>query len=1492
MMMRIQGNSFGLVLICFLLVATPLLMMVPPAERASAATDFAGGDGSAGDPWQIATPEQLNLLRHYLGSAHADKHYVLVNDINLQPYLSSGGEGYANWGDEGWLPIGDGGNYFGGHLDGDGHVIKGLSIDRPSLNCVGLFGVMAGEVRDLGIEDADITGAGEVGILVGKMGVGNISGSFSTGSVLGGYGAGGLIGKLHAGKLTTSYSTATVSGGDYIGGLIGRTSSASSSEIALVQNSYSTGAVTGSQHVSGLVGSNNGDFENNYSSGKVTGNTNVGGMVGDQGGWSNYLGFSYWNTETSGVETSLGGANVIGVDTADMKNETTFAGWDPNVWAFSEGGYPVLKGMWAEQQVDTVQPFLVEASMDRDEASRLLLDFDEAVQILDASGLTGKVNGNPVSITYESGTGSKQLAFTLGAPVVYGQTMTISYEASAGNAVDLAGNGWQDVLEAAVTIELSDNASVSAAGSAYGVDTAADMIAANETGIYAGVTLTGDLLSGLAKHAGAAWKVVGASTIIANAVDFDGATEKALDDALATGDQLAVKAEDGTVRVYAVVVVEDTTEPSVTLGTNGAEAWAKSAQTTVTVSDAESGVEPSSLQYVWSDSSITPVSGWMAFDSGDTISLSVGDGDRYLHIQAEDAAGNVVNDASHRFRLDNTAPAVSVTMEGGSGGGYANDTWTNQAVEVSVHAADVGTVTGVTYSIDSGVNWFPYVSEVELQADGVYPLSVKAVDAAGNETVEQRTVKISTSGLLLTPTLTEEGGSPYTSGEWTSEDVTVSVNASAGPSGVTSLTYKLNGGAAQPYTSGQPIVLDEAGVHALLFEAADGAGNSFSLPLAVKIDRTGPMVTFGTNGSELWDESVQTTVTVTDGESGVAASSLQYAWSSDASAPANGWTAFSSGEVLSLNAVDGDWHLHIRAQDELGNLSNVVSERFRMDTSSAELSGLSFSEGELNPAFAPGTTAYRLSVPYRADSITITPVMTDVTDTVTASVYGGASQSLTSGQRSGAIPLQVGDNEISMVNTALNGEQQTYTVTVTRVRAQVSPNLTGPRIVVEPSGEVRIIVDYASVRRDTQPDGRAAEHVSLQEWIVEQALSLVSGEQPRITIEIDDSTGVVQTELTAGALAKALSTHENLNVAVQLNGSSYQLAIAAIQWEELAERLGVQVEDLKLKIKMEEAAESLQEAAREAAVAAGHVLAGEVVDFQIIVEAGDQQLAIESFGGMYMNRSIVPDDRNGDEPLLGVLYDPETNSFYFVPSSMGERRDGLVEVMMQVPHNSMYALLEPSEASFEDMRGHWAREDVELMASKLIVQGKSASAFAPDQKITRAEFAALLVRSLGLSAGGNDDANSVGAALFADVDTDVWYAPAVYAAVDAEMVNGISEDAFAPDAPITREQMAVMMARAMAYVHQLADPEKPVQYGALDEIGAAGGDQLQQTGLAAFVDRGEIAEWAAEAVGEVVKAGIMSGLDGSRIAPAADATRAQAAVILKRLLLHLQFISD
>ncbi|HVB09289.1 MAG TPA: S-layer homology domain-containing protein, partial [Bacillota bacterium] len=168
--------------------------------------------------------------------------------------------------------------------------------------------------------------------------------------------------------------------------------------------------------------------------------------------------------------------------------------------------------------------------------------------------------------------------------------------------------------------------------------------------------------------------------------------------------------------------------------------------------------------------------------------------------------------------------------------------------------------------------------------------------------------------------------------------------------------------------------------------------------------------------------------------------------------------------------------------------------------------------------------------------------------------------------------------------------------------------------------------------------------------------------------------------------------------------------------------------------------------------------------------------------------------------------------------------------------------------------GFWAAPAIDRALAAGVVVGFPDHSFQPQASVTRAQLAKMLAIALSLPLAGS------GATAFSDVTAQAWYAPYVAAAAQAGIVAGIGGGRFDPDAPVTREQVALMLARAL---------------------------HLTGTPAAAFLDQGAIDVWAAPGIQAAVAAGLLRGFPDGTFQPLAVATRAQAATILAAVLVRM-----
>ena len=184
---------------------------------------------------------------------------------------------------------------------------------------------------------------------------------------------------------------------------------------------------------------------------------------------------------------------------------------------------------------------------------------------------------------------------------------------------------------------------------------------------------------------------------------------------------------------------------------------------------------------------------------------------------------------------------------------------------------------------------------------------------------------------------------------------------------------------------------------------------------------------------------------------------------------------------------------------------------------------------------------------------------------------------------------------------------------------------------------------------------------------------------------------------------------------------------------------------------------------------------------------------------------------------------------------------------------------------FADVReSDWYYHNVEYAYLSSLFSGKSATTFAPNTPMTRG----MLVTVLGRMAGADVSGYTVS---FDDVADGVYYAQYTEWAREKDIVSGVGGNSFAPDQIITRQDMAVMLARFAAAMG-LAAPDMNTP--------------------AAFADAESIAAYAKDAAAAMQKAGIISGKPGGVFDPTAGATRAEVAAILHRFAILFSSAGD
>lgn len=259
-------------------------------------------------------------------------------------------------------------------------------------------------------------------------------------------------------------------------------------------------------------------------------------------------------------------------------------------------------------------------------------------------------------------------------------------------------------------------------------------------------------------------------------------------------------------------------------------------------------------------------------------------------------------------------------------------------------------------------------------------------------------------------------------------------------------------------------------------------------------------------------------------------------------------------------------------------------------------------------------------------------------------------------------------------------------------------------------------------------------------------------------------------------------------------------------------------------------------------------LAGDVIDVNVTVEDKEQKIFEKPV------RLIMKLNKNGQGNFFIYRIKEDGTLECLGGEAVKDENDKVIGYGIDLGHLSKYTVME-FKSKFTDIDRHWAKQNIILMAARDIAKGIEDTKFYPDQSITRAQFAALLTRMLKLESTASEN-------IFQDVPDNAWFKNDIAAAYKAGIITGKDKNHFFPDQKITREEMATIIARAYNY---------------------ATGKTLSGDGLP-FTDSMNISPWAKDAVKGVYKLEIVEGMAGNLFAPKQTATRAQAIVMLKRLM--------
>ncbi|MBP2001396.1 hypothetical protein J2Z69_002439 [Paenibacillus shirakamiensis] len=435
-------------------------------------------------------------------------------------------------------------------------------------------------------------------------------------------------------------------------------------------------------------------------------------------------------------------------------------------------------------------------------------------------------------------------------------------------------------------------------------------------------------------------------------------------------------------------------------------------------------------------------------------------------------------------------------------------------------------------------------------------------------------------------------------------------------------------------------------------------------------------------------------------------------------------------------------------------------------------------------------------------------------------------------------------------NNGNNSSGESSNSTSNTLPTPVTPN-TGADILV--NGKVEKAGTAATSKRGEQ----IVTTIAVDQKKLDDKLA-AEGQGVVVTIPLTSSSDVVIGELN-GQMIKNME--DKLAVLkLQTDRATYTLPAKQININAISSQFGqsVALKDIKLQIEMAVPTADMVKVVENAAAKGTFSLMVPPVNFTVQAVYNGKTIEVSKFNAYVERLVAIPDGVDPNKITTGVVVDPD-GTVRHVPTKVTQINGKFYAVINSLTNSTYSVVWHPLE--FSDVASHWAKKAVNDMGSRMVIEGMGDGKFNPDQNITRAEFAAIVVRGLGLKP-------EKGATPFSDVKSADWYSSAVETAYAYQLINGFEDGTFRPNDQITREQAMVIIAKAMR----------------ITQLKAKLPAQTADAALRPYTDAVKASGWAYEGIADSLKAGIIKGRSDVLLAPQAFITRAEVAAIMERLL--------
>jgi hypothetical protein len=466
-----------------------------------------------------------------------------------------------------------------------------------------------------------------------------------------------------------------------------------------------------------------------------------------------------------------------------------------------------------------------------------------------------------------------------------------------------------------------------------------------------------------------------------------------------------------------------------------------------------------------------------------------------------------------------------------------------------------------------------------------------------------------------------------------------------------------------------------------------------------------------------------------------------------------------------------------------------------------------------------------------------------------------------------SLDLSAGSGTVVYIKaTAADGTQLYYKITVNRASAsssggqggstkqpvQTQPSDTGVEILVNGKTET------AAKATTTQVGVQMVTTIIVDDKKVEEKLQK-EGNNATVTIPVKKAADVVVGQLN-GQTVKNMENKEAV-LEIKTENVTYTLPAAQINIDAISAQIGRKVElsDIKVNVAISAPPQDAIKIIGDTANKNNYVVVAKPVEFNITCTSGDKTIEVTKFNSYVQRLVAIPEGIDPSKITTGIVLNSD-GTFSHVPTEI-TIIGGKYYARINSLTNSTYSVVY-SPKTFKDVEKHWAKNAVNDMGSRLVISGVGNNMFEPDVDITRAEFAAIVVKALGLMRPGT------GKASFNDISKKDWYYDAVSIAYEHGILSGYDDGNFGPDDKITREQAMTIIAKATIITGLNPD----IKSSEVSEL------------LSKYTDGKAASDYAKTSIATCLKTGIITGRSSTAIAPKNYITRAEVASIVQKLL--------